>query len=436
MGLASILFVYLADEKWDKGSVYKSNILNGLILGFAGFAIIFLLAPFCQSMFNSGPELTKFIRIHSISLIFAVPFLTASSALIYADEIKTNVLILLITNFLKLILLVVSIQVIHSMEMIFWSMVFVSMVQLIWTNASVPKHLKKGLLQLKLGFAQIKDGFYLGFSKVLGVFLIYTDSFMISAMLSVEEYAIFRNGAIEIPFLTIVYGSVATIILPEVSKLFAKNKMEEIALMKKKASSHTAAIIYPPLIFLLLFSTPVISAYLSGKYAQSGTVFMIYNLIILFRINNYHDIITNSNKKHLLPRAYFVCLVGNAILNYMMIRNFGYIGAAISSVVSIVILLFYLAGLSAKIIGKNVTDIFNFPLLFRLLLPPLITGAILYIAYEFIFPFHAFLPFIGIIVVLFSYWFYWRKKWIERYLVINMVVKIPLIGGKLGRIFG
>lgn len=432
MGLASILFVYLADEKWENKNVYKSNLFNSLILGFIGFAVVFLLAPFVPNFFNVGPELAYYIRIQSLSILFAVPFLSADSALIYYDKVKSSVYILFFTNVLKLLLLVWSIQWLQSMEMIFWSMVLVSFIQLFWANSVIPKRLKNGLLQLKLSMFQLKDGFYLGFSKLLGVLLIYTDSIMVGAMLTVEDYAIYRNGAIEIPFLSVIYGSVATILLPEISKLFSKKEMGEIAMMKRKAINSTAAIIYPPLLFFLIFSYPLITAYLSEKYALSATVFLIYNLIVLLRINNYHDIIINSNKRYLLLRAYSVCLLGNALLNYIMINYFGYIGAAIASVFSIFSLLLYLARLSTKIIGKSITSIFDFPLLFRILMPPLIVSASFYFGYRFLFPFKISLPFIGVAIVLFSYWIYWKKNWIEKRLVFNLVTKIPLIGEKIG----
>ena len=95
---------------------------------------------------------------------------------------------------------------------------------------------------------------------------------------------------------------------------------------------------YPILIFLIFFARDLITLYLSEKYSASAIVFAIFNLTLLIRINDYEDVIIASKKSYLLFKYYTIGFVFNFIAAWLLIKNFGYAGGAVSVVASILLI--------------------------------------------------------------------------------------------------
>src|SRR5690606_2455208 len=120
----------------------------------------------------------------------------------------------------------------------------------------------------------------LGMTTVMGVVILYTDSFMVSNMLGVKEYAIFRNGAMEVPFLSSIYGAISTIVLPELAKLWQEKKVDEVVALKGKIILNSAIVIYPFLALFLFYAQSFIVWYFGEAYVGSAMIFAIYNLLL------------------------------------------------------------------------------------------------------------------------------------------------------------
>jgi O-antigen/teichoic acid export membrane protein len=191
---------------------------------------------------------------------------------------------------------------------------------------------------------------------------------MVSKMEGIESYAIYRNGAFEIPFLSTIYGSIAAIILPEIAKLFNQNELIKIAALKKKVITSTIMITYPALIFFLFNSNDIIPLYLGDKYNDSAIIFTIFNLALLIRVNDYHDILIAANKSKYILLYYTIVFILNCVLNYFLITWFGKIGAAISTIISLFLFAFLHLQKSLSIIKMKYRDFFNFKQIFYLLL--------------------------------------------------------------------
>ena len=99
--------------------------------------------------------------------------------------------------------------------------------------------------------------------------------------------------------------------------------------------------------------------YLSPKYIDSSSIFAIYSLILLFRINDYEDIFIVSKNAKIMLYIYITAFLINVILNYFLILRFGAEGAAISTLISIFFIASSSMVLSSRIINKAFYDFFD-----------------------------------------------------------------------------
>lgn len=109
--------------------------------------------------------------------------------------------------------------------------------------------------------------------------------------------------------------------------------------------------------------------YLGEKYIQSAAIFVVYNLIVFVRINDYQDIIIAKGKTKIIWNTTLICTTSNIVLNYILIKYFGAIGAAFSTVLSISLLAVILSLRTKSLIKLNsLNDIFGFVILFKIIL--------------------------------------------------------------------
>jgi O-antigen/teichoic acid export membrane protein len=356
-GLSQIIYVYL-NKSVDVKSVLSSNIFAAFLLGVFGVLLLVVSSSFFASWLNN-PSIGKLILVYSFSLLFTLPNQSINSFLIFTNKVKWSTFLIVFTNLLKVVLVVYFIQTYKSVYLALLGIVLSQIVQFLIGLYFVRKSI--GItLDKELMLEQLKKGFPLGLTGVLGAGILYIDGIMVSKLEGVQAFAIYRNGAIEVPFIATIYGSIATIILPEVSKLFSEHKFKEIVELKRKVIMNTIMLTYPILVFLLFNTVELITTYLGKKYEASAIIFLVYNLTLLMRVNDYHDILISANKSKYILYYYIVVFLVNVIFNYLFIYWLGSIGAAISTVMSLFLFAFLHMNKSLSIINARFFDLIDF----------------------------------------------------------------------------
>jgi len=116
---------------------------------------------------------------------------------------------------------------------------------------------------------------------------------------------------------------------------------------------------YPVLIFLLFNSRDLIVIYLGEKYSQSAIIFAIYNLTLLMRISSYNDVLIAAEKGRLLLYYYLFVFLLNCALNLLLINYFGIVGAAIATVLSLLVFAFLLLKKSMTLLNASILELFE-----------------------------------------------------------------------------
>ena len=258
-GLSQIIYVYL-NRGENKREILISNIYACFILGLIASAGLYFLSD-SFSEFLSNPKLATPLRFYAFAPALVIPFTSLNAFLIYKEAIKKSISISVCTNLVKVFLVVGIIHYYGSISLIIIALLLVHLIQLVWVAFSIKKHL---ILKTEFGliYEQIVNGFPLALTGILGTGILYIDGLMVSKFLGVQQYAIYRNGALEVPYISTIYSSIAAIIMPEVAQLFAREKFNEIAKLKRKVITNTMVLIYPILVFLLFNSNEIIVLYL------------------------------------------------------------------------------------------------------------------------------------------------------------------------------
>ena len=182
--------------------------------------------------------------------------------------------------------------------------------------------------------AQLKYSIPLGAAFMIGGLQIAVDKVIVSSMCSPGEFAVYANGAIEIPIVGIVTASVMAILLPEFVELHKSGHFSKLLTLWRGAISRTSILMFPVMIYLFIMSDEVIRLLFSDKYIASVVPFRIYLLFLIARVTNFGSVEMAANKNKLMLLITGSSLIVNIALSIFLVSMFGYIGAAIGTVIT------------------------------------------------------------------------------------------------------
>lgn len=191
----------------------------------------------------------------------------------------------------------------------------------------------------------------IGLASVVGVLSIQLDKLVISRFFTVEELAIYTNAAREMP-VTIVSSSLTAVMMPQLVRLLKDNrKRDAIDLWGSSIIISYAAINF----FasgLFVYAQDAIALLYSDKYLPGVTVFRIYNLVLLLRFTYLGMVLNSIGKTKFILYSSIASLALNIVLNYIFYYIFGFIGPAIATFISILLIGFlqlFVTGRAIKI---------------------------------------------------------------------------------------
>ncbi len=175
---------------------------------------------------------------------------------------------------------------------------------------------------------QFKYSLPVGLSSVIGILSIQLDKFVISGFFSPAQFAVFSVGAMELPFISILNSSVNAVLLPNIS-----GSRESVLEIFRAAVRKNTLIIFPLAVLFFIYARPIITLLYSNVYLESVLYFKVYLIILPLRIATYGIIFMALRETRYIMYNSLIMLSLNLVLNLILVRLLGMIGAALATVV-------------------------------------------------------------------------------------------------------
>lgn len=415
LGLGNVLYYFLPKEKENKKRIVIENIVLLTIMA-SLFSLVLLLggAELIATHFDN-PDLDETLKWMIPYPLFIMPVTVLGAILVILNKTYTLTMYNVISNFFLALLIIVGILYTESFSGPLLAQIYFPMFLLpiaIWLafkyvsgTFSLPKKAKM--------VEMLKYSIPLGLAGMFGTLSLLLDKVIVSSMSSPEEFAIYVNGAIEIPLIGIITGSIASVILADMVKYIDKGDKAKALELFKKASVKSALILFPVMVFLFITAKPFIVTLFSEKYLESVVPFCIYLLALPVRIVFYGSaLMALGETKAVLIRSIFD-LIFNLLLSITLIYFIGYLGAAIATVLT---LYFWSVPFNLLKIGKGfdvpMLQVLPFKSIFTILLISIFSSVFI-TAYahntnhdfitQLILSFMLYFPFVSIILYKFKY---------------------------------
>lgn len=295
------------------------------LLGGVFSLLLFVFAPQI-AVFLKNPELTKALRIFAIVPFFLLPTMGLDGILATFKQSKFIALYHVLTNVFKLLCVALPVMIWNlGYEQALVGFVVSSFVTFLL--ALYLKYLpvkKESNEKCEVSYKDIfKFSIPLLTASLWGIIIHSADQFFISRYFGNEVFADFSNGSMELPFVGMITGACATVLSPVFSRMSHEkvDPKKEIYPLWMSVFEKTAKLIYPLVIYCMVFADVVMVVLYGQKYVTSDNYFRIKLITNFFTLIVYGPLIINIGKVKYYSRVHMITAFMVVILEFVSVKT-------------------------------------------------------------------------------------------------------------------
>jgi len=230
-------------------------------------------------------------------------------------------------------------------------------------------------------WSQLQYAVPLGLAGIIGTISLSLDKMIVSSMCSPEQFAVYVNGAIQIPLIGVLTGSVIAVLIPDFVRMYKTDQYQELRTLWHRAMVRCLAILLPTMGFILVMAPEIMRVLFSTKYENSAYPFRVYALMLPVRATVFGAVLMATNRTKIVTLGSLLNLFANGVLSVLFVYFIGPMGAAWATVLSVIGLALFYSNMISRYLqfhGKSILPWKNIVRLLVAITPPtLIVMAIL-----------------------------------------------------------
>jgi len=382
LGLPSSLYYFLPGNKKKGRSILSGNLLLSFVMG-AMFALaVWLGANHLLAKRFNNPALSPLLLLLIPYALVALPIASLGPCLISCDRVKTLVTFNVASR-IGIFACVIALVLIWRTPFAAVSGTVVAELLIFFPAIFLMYRAVEGdnwRPTFENMSAQLKYSIPLALASLAGMTTLGLDKVLVSSMCTPEKFAVYVNGAIEIPFIGVITGSVMSILTPDFAAMYQQGENEEILTVWRRAMVKCALLILPTMVFLFIMAPEAMRVLFSAEYAESARPFRIFLLALPIRITTYGSVLKATGRTKLILWRSIIGLVITLFLSIGLIKIAGILGAAAATVLVLYIydIPFNLVSIS-RILKTKVKNIMPVAALTKIMVISIAAGAVVFV---------------------------------------------------------
>lgn len=326
LGLPKAFSYFLPRVELEQSKNLIRKITNlFFLLGGVFSLLLFAFAPQI-AVFLKNPDLVKALRVFAVVPFFLLPTMGLDGILATFKQTKFLALYNILTNVFKLLCVALPVMIwdLGYVEAL-WGFVVASFVTFVLAlylkNYPVRKQANE---KCSITYKDIfKFSIPLLTASLWGIIISSADQFFISRYFGTEVFADFSNGSMELPFVGMITGACATVLSPIFSRMSHEkvDPKKEIYPLWMSVFEKTAKLIYPLVIYCLIFADVVMVVLYGQKYVTSDNYFRIKLITNFFTLIAYGPLIINIGKVKYYSRVHMITAILIVVLEFVSVKT-------------------------------------------------------------------------------------------------------------------
>ena len=338
IGISSHIVRYISTD-YDSAPKYLGNALP-LKIFFSIFKILLTIIILIVMGIN---EFTLTITLlFSIEMIFKSYINIINGTFQAFEKIKYHGIGNTLLNTNTFLFILISIYTDLGIIGISMSYVLANFITLVYVYYILNKHIVKPKFEIDIEFCKKITLLSIPFAVTGILYSIYYSIDVIMLTNIVGDYAtgIYNATYKLISVLTLFYSVYTSVIFPVMSKFF-KNDESMLLISLEKSIKYLMLIIVPIAVATVIYSTDIIHLIYGHEYDAASSVLsiLIWTVCLLFISGACNTLLNASHKEVAVTKIYAIAAIFNIVLNFFMIPHLSYNGAAITTVLSDILIL-------------------------------------------------------------------------------------------------
>jgi O-antigen/teichoic acid export membrane protein len=342
MGLPNSINFFLAraETKESRQKFLSIYYTLSTLLGFLTGLVLVLSTPLIISYF-SNPLIEKFIYVLAIFPWTKIILSSIDHVLIVYGK-PNSVMLFRVLNSIAILITIFLVEL-FDLSFSHYMIMFIILESIFAIVVYFIVYGTAGTLRIDFSLKDIRNilkfSLPLGLASVVGRLSVELDKLVIGRFFSTEDIAIYTNAAREMP-VTIIASALTAVLMPRLVRLLRDKEYDEAVNIWGNSIEISFIIICFVSFGLIVFAPEVISLLYSNKYLPGVNVFRVYSLVLLLRVTYFGMILNSIGKTKFIFYSSIISLLLNIILNYVFYLIFGFIGPAIATFISLIIVIY------------------------------------------------------------------------------------------------
>jgi len=181
----------------------------------------------------------------------------------------------------------------------------------------------------------LRVGLPLAAASVFGSVAIQVHGLVVATECTPEQYAVYVNGAFEVPVIGIITGAITSVVMAGMSTSCHAGRRDEALKLFQLSAIRSASVLLPTFAFLEFFASELIEILYSPAYAASVVPFRVMLLTLPCRIVVYGAALIALGMSSAILTRSMVDLVLSTGVAFVLVRMFGPNGGAAALVVTL-----------------------------------------------------------------------------------------------------
>ncbi len=218
-------------------------------------------------------------------------------------------------------------------------------------------------------------------TTIVGFLAVYLDKNVVAAYFKdAADFARYQAGAMEVPVVSVIVGSVSAVMLPRLSELQHKGRNGEICGMLAGAIEKVAWLTWPLFTMLFVLAESLYVFLWGPEYALSAGPFRLYLLLFPLRLLFHGQILNTLGKGKWVLAISSSDLLLNLGLSLFLVRTVGLLGPALATALATFAELAVYNWLLARSLNSRIRSMYPMMRLLRIGMVALVAGVVCFAA--------------------------------------------------------
>jgi len=332
----TILYFYGSAKEKQRNALVIQTAGLMLLSGLFFSIVVYSLEDYLSGWLNNA-ELKQYIGTYCFYLLAYVAADYSGDLLVAKDKYRQAIIYQMVESLLRAVMLIVPLILRPELSVLIGNLVLYGAIRFCFFSSLNWREWRQFLKEKQktlFGFGQISYGAPLAASSMVGLIGRVLDRVLVGVNFSVEQFAVYAVGSLEIPLDVIFQSSVSKVLSASLPSLAKERRYAEIAAILKESPRKLSLVVVPVFVYLFSEAENFIVFLYSDKYRESAVVFRIYLFLVPLHmlIMSMVPRVTGRTTINFKLTVFSVTL--NAVLSIFAVHYMGFYGPALATIVA------------------------------------------------------------------------------------------------------